>query len=102
MEEGRRQPIVSSLEGQGPRDYTFWSLVTTFMFNIGLGLAALYLTIKSRERWREGHTIEAARFARLSKNLNVLSLVIGVITLFFIFVYASMVSAALQSIINRQ
>jgi hypothetical protein len=29
-------------------------------------------------------------------------LVIGVITLFFIFVYASMVSAALQSIINRQ
>jgi hypothetical protein len=73
-----------------------WSLITAVLLSSGIGLAALYLTVKSQERWREGQVAEAMRFSNLSKYLNIVGVAYGLLVVAILVIYVAFQAALLM------
>ena len=80
-------PVMIRFDYAIKKDYLLCSVINFLCCNMFIGLAAMILSIKSREQYRNGRYLDAKRNADIARALNIAGFTIGLVFILLIILY---------------
>lgn len=78
----QQQPAApAQMPGTAPSDYLVWSIITILLVSLPFGIAALILSLQSREALQRGDVATAASKGKTAKTINIVGLVVTAVVL---------------------